>query len=98
MTEIRVVTGYLENLAARMDETAGTLRRYTDLGASDLSCSPTVEGAFRDRSDDWNVKRDKLAESLEAIAAGLRTAASSFDEVDSGLAQSLEQPATPTPA
>jgi len=89
MSEIRVATVYLENLASRMDDTARDLRDYTNLGAYDLSCSPVVRDAFEERNDDWNVKRDKLAEALRALADGFRTASSSISQTDEELAAAL---------
>lgn len=89
MDEIRVNVGFLENLASRLDESASSLRSYTQLGGSNLHCSPKVQRAYEDLGNRWDEKREDLAKGLDTLAADFRTTAQSFTETDEELSRAL---------
>ena len=96
MSEIRVDTVFLENLAARLSETSGELRSYTALDGGHLSCTPQLDRAFDDLGRRWDRRRNELTECLDELAAAFRTAATSFRTVDLDLVAQLESTSSGT--
>lgn len=86
MSDIRVSLIYLENLAARLDATAGALTNHTALGAYGLGCTPDLDAAYREFGGKWDERRGELAAALTCLADGFRSAAASFADTDQELA------------
>ena len=89
MTEVRVDSGFLNNLAGRIDRVSADLSHQSQLGDIGVREAPAVGRALSDLDERWNVRRDDFSQLLDSLAKGLRLTASNFDEADRALATKL---------
>lgn len=83
----------LRAVASDLDDATLRLTQISDLGERTITTAPQVEAAYAKFSGQWDDRRGQLSDQLKEISNSIRTAATSFEEADRELSESLSCPA-----
>jgi hypothetical protein len=87
--EIRIVSAYLETLAAQAEATAAMLDGAGTTMSLTFPGNPEVDDAYGDFVARWDKHRDDLRAAVTAVAEAFRAVVAAFDSCEAQLIAAL---------